>query len=81
MISNDTWPMHLGAAMGTKTIWLFGPELTHKFGPRPLDKNIGLYKWDVNACIKVHLAIRHKDTHYRVDKITVNDVLKNINNL
>ena len=74
MISNDTGPMHLGAAMWTKTIGLFGPELPRKFGPRPLDRNVWLYKWDGNACIKVHLALWKKDEHYRVDKITVEDV-------
>ena len=78
MISNDTGPMHLGAAMWTKTIGLFGPELPRKFGPRPLDKNIWLYKWDGNACIKVHLALWEKDTHYWVDKITVGDVMEKI---
>ncbi|MCX6823045.1 MAG: glycosyltransferase family 9 protein [candidate division SR1 bacterium] len=81
MISNDTGPMHLGAAMGVKTIGLFGPELPNKFGPWPLDKNVGLYKGDGNACIKVHLAIWRKDTHYWVDKITVDDVLAHLHSL
>ena len=81
MVSNDTWPMHLGAAMWVKTIGLFGPELPSKFGPWPLDKNVGIYKWDGNACIKVHLAIWKKDTHYWVDKITVADVLSHLNGL
>ena len=31
MISNDTGPMHLAAAMGTKTIGLFGPNLPSRF--------------------------------------------------
>ena len=42
MVSNDTWPMHLSAAMWTKTIWLFWPEIPRKFGPYPLTKNIWL---------------------------------------
>jgi heptosyltransferase-2 len=75
MISNDTWPMHLSAAMRTKTIWLFGPELPSKFGPWPLSKNIWLYKWDGISCIKVHLGIWEKDIHYWVDKIDINDII------
>lgn len=75
MISNDTGPMHLAAAMWTKTIGLFGPELPRKFGPWPLDKNIGLYKWKGQAFINVHLAQRKKDREYTIDKVTVQDVL------
>jgi len=81
MISNDTGPMHLAAAMWTKTIGLFGPEMPSKFGPWPLNKNIWLYKWDGKACIKVHLAVWQKDTHYSVNKITSDDVLYEINKL
>lgn len=81
MISNDSWPMHLAAAMGTMTIGLFWPELPSKFGPYPLTKNIWLYKWDGSACIKVHIAQWAKDKNYRVDKITVDDVLAHIVNL
>ncbi len=76
MVSNDTGPMHLAAAMWTKTIWLFWPELPRKFGPYPLTKNVGLYKGRWEAYIKVHLWIWEKDTEYSVDKISVDDVLE-----
>jgi heptosyltransferase-1 len=36
VISNDSGPMHLSAAMGLKTIGLFGPTDPQKFGPYPL---------------------------------------------
>lgn len=78
MISNDTGPMHLATAMWTKTIGLFGPELPRKFGPRPLSRNVWLYKWDGNACIQVHLAIWTKDRNYWVDKISVREVMENV---
>ena len=32
-ISNDTGPMHLAAALGTRTIGLFGPETPVRYGP------------------------------------------------
>ena len=78
MISNDTWPMHLAAAMRTKTIGLFGPELPRKFGPWPLGKNIWLYKWKGLAFINVHLAQWKKDNEYSIDRISVEDVMKEI---
>lgn len=36
VISNDSGPMHLSAAMGFKTIGLFGPTDPRQFGPYPL---------------------------------------------
>lgn len=36
VISNDSGPMHLSAAMGFKTIGLFGPTDPRVFGPYPL---------------------------------------------
>ena len=36
VISNDSGPMHLSAAMGLKTIGLFGPTDPRQFGPYPL---------------------------------------------
>ncbi len=81
MISNDTGPMHLAAAMWTNTIGLFGPELPSKFGPWPLDKNIWIYKWRWKAFINVHLAQRKKDKDYSIDNISVEDVMEAMKNL
>ncbi len=36
VVSNDSGPMHLSAAMGLKTIGLFGPTDPRQFGPYPL---------------------------------------------
>lgn len=36
VISNDSGPMHLSAAMGLKTIGLFGPTDPQRYGPYPL---------------------------------------------
>ncbi len=76
MVSNDTWPMHLAAAMWTKTIWLFWPNLPERFGPYPLDKNIWIYKWDWKASINVHLGKFEEDKECNIIKIEVNDIFK-----
>ena len=36
VVSNDSGPMHLAAAMGMKTIGLFGPTDPQQYGPYPL---------------------------------------------
>lgn len=76
MVSNDTWPMHLAAAMCTKTIGLFWPNLPERFWPYPLDKNVWIYKWDWKASINVHLGRFEEDKKCNIDKIEVEDVLE-----
>jgi len=76
MISNDTWPMHLAAAMWTKTIWLFGPNLPERFGAWPLDKNINIYKWNWKVYIKVMEGKFEEDKEKNIEKIKVEDVFK-----
>ncbi|MDD4151663.1 MAG: glycosyltransferase family 9 protein [Candidatus Gracilibacteria bacterium] len=78
MISNDTGPMHLSASMGTKTIGLFGPNLPSRFGAYPLNKNINLYKGDGTAYINVHLGKFEKCSKDIINRISVDDVYKNI---
>ncbi|HII29492.1 TPA: glycosyltransferase family 9 protein [Candidatus Woesearchaeota archaeon] len=55
-ISNDTGPMHIAAAQGTKTIGLFGPNTPlrwHPFG----ESNISIYrKTRCSPCINTHLG-------------------------
>ena len=38
VVSNDSGPMHLAAAMDKQLICLFGPTEPHLYGPYPLDK-------------------------------------------
>lgn len=55
-ISNDTGPMHLSAAMRTKTIGLFGPNLPERFAPFGIN-NISISKaqhLECSPCINVH---------------------------
>jgi len=58
LVSNDTGVMHLGAAMGTPTVGLFGPNTPARYGP------VGPYATSVYAtgipcspCIHIHLGV------------------------
>ncbi len=52
-ISNDTGPMHVAAAQGTKTIGLFGPNLPVRFAPYG-EGNIALRNCEHEPIINVH---------------------------
>lgn len=77
-VSNDTWPLHLSAAMWTKTIWLFWPNLPERFWPYPSDKNVWIYKWNWNASINVHLGKFEEDVECNIWKIEVEDIFYHI---
>ena len=60
-VGNDSGPMHIGAAMGTPTIGLFGPNIPLRWKPFGINRlgknNIGLYKGSIckfSPCINVH---------------------------
>ncbi len=79
-VSNDTGPMHLSAAMGVRTIGLFGPNLPERFGPFG-PNNISIYKahdLKCSPCINVHKREFGicKYNGKCMDLIGVEDVLK-----
>ena len=74
MVSNDTGPMHLSAAMGTKTIGLFGPNLPQRFGAYPLDYNINLYHGDGTGYINAHLGEFKACSAEIINAISVDEV-------
>ncbi len=39
LICNDSGPMHVGVAVGTPTVAIFGPTFPNRFGPKDLRKN------------------------------------------
>lgn len=83
-ISNDTGPMHLGPAVGTPTIGLFGPGSPLRYKPlgrnhRALHKNV-----PCSPCIHIHLGRVPEckmDRPACMDAITVEDVLSEVLNL
>lgn len=86
-ISNDTGPMHVAAAQGTKTIGLFGPNLSVRFGPFGKD-NASVEKFlPCRPCINVHKGklpkCRFKDDKegYCMKLISVDEVYSAIEKL
>ena len=39
LVCNDSGPMHVGFAVGTPTVAIFGPTFPNRFGPKDLEKN------------------------------------------
>ncbi len=39
LVCNDSGPMHIGLAVGTPTVAIFGPTFVDRFGPKDLTKN------------------------------------------
>ncbi len=78
-ISNDTGPMHISAAMGTKTIGLFGLNNPLKVGPWPLNKNISLYKNpNNNPIINNKFSIYPEDKYSTINLISVDEVYNEV---
>ncbi len=81
VVSNDTGPMHLAAALGTPTIGLFGPNTPKRFGA--LGKRvINIYKAEklnCSPCINVREGQFPTCTNpLCMEKIKVEDVVKAI---
>jgi len=78
-VSNDTGVMHISAAMGCRTIGLFGLNSPTKVGAWPIDKNINLYKNpDNNPIINNKFSIYPDDKFSTVNLITVDEVYDEI---
>jgi len=74
-ISNDTGSMHLSAAMGTKTIGLFGLNSPKKVGAWPLDKNENIYlNPKNNPIINNKYSIYPNEKYSTINLITVDMV-------
>ena len=39
LVCNDSGPMHVGFAVGTPTVAIFGPTFPHRFGPKDVEKH------------------------------------------
>ncbi len=75
-ITNDTGPMHIGAAMGTPTIGLFGPQSPERYKPFG-ERNMAIYKKiHCSPCINVHHGqVSECKVPVCIESITVDDVL------
>lgn len=54
MISNDGGPLHLAAAMGTRTVSFFGPETPVMYGPLGEGHSVFFEGIECSPCINVH---------------------------
>lgn len=80
LITNDTGPMHVAAAVGTPTVSLFGPNLPVRFAPRTAG-SVALFHGDErNPIINVHegrIPARPKREHFvPIEAISVEEVLE-----
>ncbi len=82
-ISNDTGPMHIAAAMGVRTIGLFGPNTPVRFAPYG-PGNISIYhKKACSPCINVHRGEigECKEGIRCLDDITTHEVIEAVEKL
>ncbi|MBK7878784.1 MAG: glycosyltransferase family 9 protein [Planctomycetes bacterium] len=78
VVTNDSGPMHVSAALGTPTVGLFGPETPVMYGPLGVDC-VGLWKPPAcSPCINVHENKQSTCVHGRPEclvGISVDEVL------
>ncbi len=90
-IGNDSGSMHAAAAVGAKTIGLFGPNVPLRFGPYGKG-NAGVYKGEIcefSPCINVHLGEvpdclypkASKDYQKCMKNISVGDVINEVDRM
>ncbi len=78
IISGDTGPVHVGAAVGTDTLTLFGPSDEKKYHPRGRGKNIVLKNNDLECrpCGEHKCPLEH---HKCLREITAEMVMDELN--
>ncbi len=58
LVSNDTGVMHLGAAMGTPTVGLFGPNSPTRYAPTgPRVASVCTTRIPCSPCIHIHRGV------------------------
>ena len=74
-IGNDSGPMHLAAACGTKVIGLFGPTSPQRFGPYGDNCAALRMESDCSPCMREECK---RPGHRCIDSISVDDVMKTV---
>ena len=75
MVSGDSGPVHVAAAVGTPTLTLFGPSNEKKYRPYGSEHQIITYEIDCRPCGEHHCPLEH---HNCLEKISAAAVLKEI---
>jgi len=73
VISTDTGPMHLAAAVETPVVALFGPTAPWRTGPYGADHQVISAELECSPCFK-----RRCETMDCMDQISINQVLKSV---
>jgi heptosyltransferase-1 len=71
MVSGDTGPLHIGAAVGTPIVALFGPTRAERNGPWS-SSDISISRFEQCVC---HYERRCRRDHPCIDEIRVDDVV------
>lgn len=77
LISNDTGPLHLAAALGTPTVSFFGSDTPVLYGPRGASHLVFYRNIDCSPCVSVMVSKEiqcHKGFPQCLTEITVDDV-------
>jgi lipopolysaccharide heptosyltransferase I len=74
LVTNDTGPMHIAAALGTPIVAIFGPTSPHRTGPyRQIDKALGA-GLPCAPCMKSHcFHLKHMECMHGVEPARVAD--------
>jgi len=79
LITNDTGPMHIAAAMGTPVVVFFGPETPLLYGPLGKQHTVFYKHLPCSPCLSVYNAKRISCKHARCIKmITVDEVMEKV---
>ena len=77
LVTNDSGPLHMAFAMGTRTVSFFGPETPVLYGPTGDDHVVLFRNIDCSPCINVHEDKSFRCTRKSsicLESITVEDV-------
>jgi heptosyltransferase-1 len=76
LITNDSGPMHLAAAVGTPVVAIFGPTDPRKIGPYGKGHVVLQHTGECSAC-----RTGRKGTHSCLEAISVEEVIETVKNL
>lgn len=81
LVCNDSGPMHMGFAVGTPTVAIFGPTFPNRFGPKDLRKNrVVRLQLPCSPCWHPDKALECRERNC-LKRIEIDDVLTAINEL
>jgi ADP-heptose:LPS heptosyltransferase len=65
LVANDTGPVHLADALGTRSVALYGPNTPHRYGPRLAGSRALFADLPCSPCLDDRTMKRSSCRHYR----------------